>query len=322
MRIRKRSNGNWQVEIRLNGQNISKTFADRKSCLLFGKQIEKKIRSYRGDKSLNISLETLIYKYMGDFSSHRKQKANEINKWKKIIRDYKWLVQLNLAEISGEHFLRFRERRIHDGPRALNQDLSLFNVLFKKIINVYGYSLQINPVTHIERAKENIYGRRRIISKREYRIFLECQEPYRLFFLLARNIGARPFSEITNIKWSDFDNINNCLYIRTGKTNNATRIIPISKYLVREIEKNKQNQSEYLIPKTKIAIHKKFQRVCSKYGIEDLQIYDFRRQFVRDLVERDLPVRKIAKLTGHSWSSAFKLTELYSGEAHLRKFGY
>jgi integrase len=322
MRIRKRQNGKWQVEIRIHRQNISKTFADKKSCIQFGNSVEKQLRTFNTTKDMSTTVEQVIHKYIDDFSIHRKQSANEIRKWNKRIRDYPWLVRLSLAEITGEHFLRFREKRLKDGSRALNQDLSLFSVMFKKVINVYGFPLQNNPVAHIERAKENTYGRRRIITRREYKVFLESQEPYRLFFLLARNIGARPFSEITNFRWADFDNINNCLYVRSGKTNNATRTIPLTKYLVKQIEKNKNNNSEYIIPKSKIAIHKKFARLTNKYAIDDLQIYDFRRQFVRDLVERDMPIRKIARLTGHSWSSAFRLTELYSGEKHLRKFGH
>ena len=180
------------------GQSISKTFADKKSCIQFGNTVEKQLRTFNTTKDMSTTVEQVIHKYIDDFSIHRKQSANEIRKWNKIIRDYPWLVRLSLAEITGEHFLRFREKRLKDGSRALNQDLSLFSVMFKKVINVYGFPLQNNPVAHIERAKENTYGRRRIITRREYKVFLESQEPYRLFFLLARNIGARPFSEITN----------------------------------------------------------------------------------------------------------------------------
>ena len=103
MRIRKRQNGKWQVEIRICHQNISKTFADKKSCIQFGKTVENQLRTFNTTKDMSTTVEQVIHKYIDDFSIHRKQSANEINKlksWFNALEPSFNLFSLNLRKCS------------------------------------------------------------------------------------------------------------------------------------------------------------------------------------------------------------------------------
>tara|TARA_R100000734_G_C3305323_1_gene95841 strand:- start:252 stop:1217 length:966 start_codon:yes stop_codon:yes gene_type:complete len=321
MRIRRR-NGKWSAEVRRKGQSFHNTFLDKKSAVQWATNMEKSLLIYTGgSQSLDTKILNIIEDYQRDFTLKKVSAKEELRRWSKIIKDYKWLVNLSIGEVSPKHFLEFKAKRLADGNRTFNMDLVLFNQLFKKAINIYKFPIE-NPVQHIEKAKENHYGRRRVITRAEYKLLLRTKLPYSIFFLLARNTGARPFSEITKWKWKDFDDVNNKIIIRKGKTNRATREIPLTQFLVNQVRKLKGRGHSTIIGKDESAITSMFKRFIKLHNIEDLQIYDFRREFVRNLVDRDVPVKKISKLTGHSWASAYKLTELYSGYASIRGNGF
>ena len=130
MHIRKR-NKKYFVVVQVKGQRIQKSFSDKPSCDQWGKDIEKKLNQYR-TLSLNVKLTELIDRYIVDFTAHKKDVVLETQRWRKIQRDYKWLVNLTLADIESHHFNRFKNERIKDGNIAFNNDITLLKHLFKK----------------------------------------------------------------------------------------------------------------------------------------------------------------------------------------------
>lgn len=322
MNIRKRKSGKWNVQIRVKGQFHSKTFADYKSCVQYGTEIEKKLLSHNSaDVSLNVSISQLIERYKQEFTIHKKQGPNELRRWAKIQREHPWLVNLTLLEIKPLHFQKYKTIRSVAGHRAFNQDLNLFSVLFKKCIGVWGYPLEQIPTAYIEKMPNNPYGRHRHITKSEYRKIISMTEPYGTFFMTLRNTGLRPYSELLNVRKSDVDDYDNVLHIRQSKTNKSRRV-PISDYLMARL-KEIDSPTEYLFPLSRFGILSKWRRFIKKQNIDEkLEVYDLRREFVKGLVKRDLPIHQIARLTGHSFATANRMIELYSGFAHIRKYGH
>jgi integrase len=314
MHIRKR-NKKYFVVVQVKGQRIQKSFSDKPSCVQWGKDIEKKLNQYR-TLSLNVKLTELIDRYIVDFTAHKKDVVLETQRWRKIQRDYKWLVNLTLADIESHHFNRFKNERIKDGNIAFNNDITLLKHLFKKCNTAWNYNIP-NPIINIEKAKKNPYGSFRELSRYEYKQLLNSK--YRLFFLIGRNTGMRPFSEILNLKTTDFDEYNKCFYIRQSKSNKSRTVI-ISDYLISQIKKHKSN-TEYLCPFTKNGIESFFRRFKHRNNIEKLTVYDCtRRQCAKDVVRRKLPLPDIAKTFGWSWKTAHDMIELYSGAKALRNY--
>ncbi len=316
MHIRKRGK-KYYVVVQHKTQRIQKSFADKPSCVQWGKDIEKKLNQYRS-QSINIKLSELIDRYITDFTAHKKDCLNETRRWRKIQNDYKWLVNLSLADIESHHFNKFKNERVHDGNIAFNNDITLLKHLFKKCNSDWGYNIP-NPTINISKAKKNPYGSFRELSRKEYKLLLKSK--YKLFFLIGRNTGMRPFSEILNLKINDLDEYNKCFYIRQSKSNKSRSVI-ISDFLISQIKNHRPNKStEYLCPFTKDGIQSFFRRFKETNNIEELSIYDCtRRQCAKDVVRRGVPLPDIAKTFGWSWKTAHEMIELYSGAKALRKF--
>ena len=155
MHIKKRGK-KYYVVVQHRTQRIQKSFVDKLSCVQWAKDIEKKLNQYRS-QSINIKLSELIDRYITDFTAHKKDRLNETRRWRKIQNDYKWLVNLSLADIESHHFNKFKNERIHDGNIAFNNDITLLKHLFKKSNTDWGYNIP-NPTTNISKAKKNPYG--------------------------------------------------------------------------------------------------------------------------------------------------------------------
>ena len=323
MYIKKRSAGKFQVLVQVNKTRHYATFSTRRECELWGKRTEKQLKAFSSNKSLNIKLKDLMLMYKKDYVSKMKTKYEQSNKIDHLIREYKWLVNLTLLEaLEVKHWLKFRNERLEDGPDALNQSLTIFNVLFNKIKTVYEYPIDKNPIVFIDRAKTNTYGRLRVITYKEYKSILknvhyvEDKEKlmYQVFYLLNRHCGFRPFCETRLIKWSQVDDINNQIFIGKSKTNSGIRSMPIPKWLMKKIIKLKPySTSEYIFNRSKSGLEKNFQSICKVYNIEDLQVYDLRRNYCRRLVLKGYGIKDVAKAMGHSFVTANKMVELYSG---------
>lgn len=323
MYIRKRKS-KWQVMVRHGGQRLSKTFIDRSSCVAWAHDMKKqliKLSKYQSiEASLNTKLKDLIVRYQKEFSALKIDGKTEIARWNKLIRDYRWLVNLTLAELRTSDFSRFKEERVKDGNIAFNTDLTLLRHLFKKAINTWGYEIQ-NPTLPIEKAKRNPYGRHRHLKRSEYKLLLSGPTKYMVYFLLGRNTGLRPYSELINITWNDVDDINMVIYIRRSKTN-ISRKVPLTKFLLKQLLKLKKDHSLRVFDFKKYGVESYFKRFKKKHGIENLQIYDCtRRQFCFDVVQRGFSVDKISRITGHKWQTAHNMIELYSGVSSLRQLG-
>ena len=324
MYIRKRVTGTFQVQVRMKGQFYSATFNSRRECEVWGKDIEKKLKTVSTNtKSMNVKLKDFMEMYKKDFVPNMKTAYEEKNKINHLLREYKWLVNLTLIEaMEVSVCLRFRKERIKEGNVALNKSLCFFNVLFQKIRNIYEYPLEKNPLTYIEKAKTNTYGRLRVITRQEYKCILSNDPKlghqerlmYKAYYLLNRHCGIRPFGEALRIKWSQLDDINDRIYIGDSKTNSGRRSMPIPKFLINILLKHKKNtNSDFIFNRTKSGMEKNFQALCKLYEIDDLQPYDLRRNYCRSLVLKGYGIKDIAKAMGHSFVTANKMVELYSG---------
>ena len=314
-----KSGFSYQAQLRINGYYISKNFKDLRSAKYFVHTTESKLMQ---NSNLNLSgvsqtLKELIYKYIEDFVILKKTKKTEINRWKFIIRNYPKLVETKVSNLSPQHFISFKNKRMVHGRRTTNYDLTMFHVLFEKAIKVWLLPIPLNPVTPIEKLPLD-KGRYRPIDPQEYlkilRYSKDRSREFYLIILILKNTGIRP-NELLKLRLEDIDQINKLLIIRTSKTY-SLRTIPISSYLIKLILKL-DSKKNLIFNVSKWGLISRWYRLCKSLNIKDLQMYDFRRSFAQRYIDHkkgDVP--SLARIGG--WSS-WDMVQRYYGQFRLSK---
>ena len=164
----------YQAKVRLNGIITSKHFDKREHAKKWITDTEQSIYknsniSYSNNKT---TLKELINKYLVEIVALTKSKRSVTNRWNRIIKLNKHLVNLPATKITPQHMLDYRNRRMVDGKRTANLDLQQFHALFERAIKLWQFPISNNPVKYVEKFKTT-KGRYRPIYRNEYAIILK-----------------------------------------------------------------------------------------------------------------------------------------------------
>lgn len=130
--------------------------------------------------------------------------------------------------------------------------------------------------------------------------------------------SARRVSEITSIKWTDYEAEEKRVKVRGMKNPNKSEGSDVWCQLTDEACKiiDKQPRSdERIFPVSHVTISRRFVNACQLLGIEDLHYHDFRHLAATRLAEIGYTVPQIASITGHK---TWKMVARYS---HVAKIG-
>ena len=159
--IRKRQ-GKYQVQVRLQGQQISKTFKQLKDAKKWGVFYESKI-NLGNDLEIvdkNLSLRDLINRYLSEITPTKKgserEKARLIRLLKEPISKYK------IYQLKTKDFVRFKNKRLKDGNRTCAYDLVLLHHIYNTAIKQWSCPLSNNPVSNVQKPKCNPPRERRL----------------------------------------------------------------------------------------------------------------------------------------------------------------
>lgn len=315
-----RSGITFEARVRLNGINTYRSFGTRTQAKKWIVDTEQSIYKNKNiDYSNNkTTLKELIEKYLVEIVALTKSKRSVTNRWNRIIKLNKHLVNLPATKITPQHMLDYRNRRMVDGKRTANLDLQQFHALFERAIKLWQFPISNNPVKYVEKFKTT-KGRYRPIYRNEYAIILKYAKQrthkFYLAILLLKHCGFRP-NEIFALTHNDIDEVARVLIVRQSKTN-QTRVVPINLFLINEIKKSKSiYKTKYIVPYTTNGFASLFRRMTQRLGIVDLQAYDFRRGFAQRFIDKrkgDIPT--LARLGG--WSS-WEMVQRYYGKESIR----
>jgi integrase len=223
--IRKRGN-KYQVQVRVQGQKITKSFNKLSHARRFGIHYENKILLGNQLQTLNkhLSLKDLINKYLKEITPLKKGKDREQQRLNRLLKED--LVNQKVYKLNTKDFIEFKNRRIKDGNRTCRYDLTLLHHIYNTAIKQWCYPITLNPLTNIQKPKCNPPRERRL-NDNELKYILNHNfknKNMNNIIELAIETGMRK-SEILSITKEDIkDN-----YILLSDTKNgSTRKIPLT----------------------------------------------------------------------------------------------
>ncbi len=258
----------------------------------------------------HITLKEYIEKYYIPFQKNAKTGANfkHILGQLNIITGYNF-TDMAINTISENDIVNFfnllkNDRNVKQA--TVNRYRSLLNHIFNtamkdKVVNY-------NPVKYIKRYKEK--NRDRALNSNEIKALLEtCRqsrnEELYYIVLVALYTGMR-YSNIVNMKRS---NIKGNVYQLDGNETKSGKeqLIYLHQDLMNELNKHMQdfNRDNIFITKR---VKRSFKTACNKAGIENFRFHDLRRTFATTLLYKDVNIKTIQNMLGHS---SIMMTERY-----------
>ena len=289
--IRKRQ-GKYQVQVRVQGQKITKTFRQLNHARRWGIYHENKI--LLGNKlealSKNLSLRDLINKYIDEISPFKKGYIREKQRLIRILKES--IVLQKIYQLNTKDFIEYKNNRIKDGNRTCAYDLSLLHHIYNTAIKQWCYPITHNPLTNIQKPKCNPPRERRL-SDNELKYILNHNFKNRNMnniIELAIETGMRK-SEILSITNNDIKD--NCIYLSDTK-NNSPRKIPLTKKVKVIINKS---ILPYSISSNAVRLN--WYRMTKRAGIVDLHFHDLRHEAISRFFEKGLSIPEVSLISGH-----------------------
>ena len=289
--IRKRSN-KYQVQVRVQGQKITKSFNNLTDARRWAVFNENKILLGAELQSLNkkISLKDLINKYIDEVTPIKKGHATETQRLRRLLKEP--LVNQKVYQLKTRDFLEFKQRRIKDGNRTCAYDLVLLHHIYNTAIKQWCYPIPHNPLSNIQKPRCNPPRERRL-NDNETKYILNHQfknNNMNNIIELAIETGMRR-SEILSITKDDIKD--NCIYLSDTK-NNSPRKIPLTKK-VKEII----NKSILPYSISSNAVRLNWYRMTKRAGIVDLHFHDLRHEAISRFFEKGLSIPEVSLISGH-----------------------
>ncbi|NKA17106.1 MAG: hypothetical protein EBV74_04225 [Alphaproteobacteria bacterium] len=223
--IRKRQ-GKYQVQVRIQGQSISKTFCYLKDAQRWGAFYENKLNLGEELDTLDkqLSLADLIHRYLKEITPTKKGAFMENIRLKRLLTDP--IVNRKVYQLKTRDFVEFKNRRLPDGNRTCRYDLSMLHHLYNVAIKQWSYPINYNPITNVPKPKANPPRERRL-SDNELKYILneKFKNPHMNNIIsLAIETGMRR-GEILAIKPDSVQD--NFIYLSDSK-NGYPRKIPLT----------------------------------------------------------------------------------------------
>lgn len=265
------------------------------------------------------------YNYQKD--KVRKQTLNKIsNQYKNYISI---LGKVKINEITVNHYKIFRKKLLDSKLSVLycSKVQSLFIRLIK-FANKY-YSTSTAILKHIEPFKDinSIKKEMLFFTYEEYLKFIDnVDDDYKVFFEVLYFMGLRQ-GECLALTWKDVDFKNNTLNINKtltskikgetytispAKTQSSCRILPIPNCVLNDLKRLYNCATKYVdfnkewfvfgnsLPFKETTIQNHKNKACSKAGVKQIRIHDFRHSCASLLINKGASIALVSKYLGHS----------------------
>jgi integrase len=289
--IRKR-NGKYQVQIRIQRKNLTKTFSNLKDARKWGSHYESKIHLGNDLETLdkNIILADLINKYLKEITPTKKGWHMETIRMKRLLRQS--ISKRPVYLLKTKDFVEYKNERIKDGKIACRYDLTLLHHLYNVAIKQWSYPILSNPISNVPKPKPNP-SRERRLSDNELKYILneKFKNPHmKNIILLAIETGMRR-GEILAIKTQNL--MENYIWLPDSKNGNP-RKIPLSNKA-----KSILKESILPFPVSPNAVRLCWNRMIKRSGIQDLHFHDLRHEAISRFFEMGLSVPEVSLISGH-----------------------
>jgi integrase len=311
----------WWTCIRHNGIKIQKSLetSDRK----LAQAIEAKIRTeivegkyYEKLAGNNKTFIDMMDKFMKEHAPKVSNKT-QTSYTTSLNHLIPFFGESSLLSISPKMISRYKVLRKDEGakPASVNLELSMLSKAFSLAVREWEW-LRDNPVSRVQKDKEN-NERDRWLSKDEETVILNnCPEWLRDILVFDLNTGLRQ-DELLSLEWSRVNLLRKTILITKTK-NDKPKTVPLNKIAldvinrrskVRSIKNNfvffNRNGKKISANNLRVA----FYIVMRKAGIKDFRFHDLRHTFATRLAQAGVDLYKISKLLGHK---DIKMTQRYA----------
>ena len=224
---------------------------------------------------------------------------------------HRTLQSINAGDVERYKIHRSQQKRknARDGrlvsPAAVNRDLAVLRILFN-----YAKRLGIvdkNPVSDVRFFRER-QNHMPVLSPEEEQRYLAATSPLlRDVAVVMLETGMRP-GEIYRLRKQDIDLDLGSVHVRSGKTANAARFIPLTPRAVSILKSRMdQDNTEWLFPcpfdfsKHVLDVRKAHDAAVRRAGIEPpLRLYDLRHTALTRMAMSGIDLPTLKELAGHS----------------------
>lgn len=303
----KKLGNNWRVEVYKTVKGVvhrpTAVFKTKAEAQAWATQIESEILSGARGKVKAVTFGALLKEYAKKVSTKKRGEKWEVNRINLICKDEIALVKL--ADLSASDITAWRERSLKRVSEAsVRREWNLLSAAVNIAINEWEW-LDTNPFAKVKRPSDSV-ARTRIFSDKEIDLLCHTlgyekdKKPKTITarvgcaLLFAIETGMR-MGEIAALKWSDVEKT--VATVRTGKTQAATRRVPLSpeaQRLLKQLPKNGDTCFDLLSKQ----IDSLFRKARDKALLADLHFHDSRATAVGRLAKK-LDILDLAKMIGH-----------------------
>jgi len=299
----------WQVQIRIKGQTLSKSFEKKTEAQEWATKSEAEI--IRGvatsaQQQYKVFGE-LITKYRKEIFPTIRGTIQEASRLK-ILEDS--FGTKTISELTTARLVVYRNARLNlVGPQTVKHELSLLLRILRLAQSEWGFTLS-NGIPLVKMPKLPNGRSRRLETEEEAQLVSELP-PLQAQMMLFTLETAMRRGELCSMKWGHVDIKARLLRILQTKTG-APRVIPLSNPAIKILQGLPRNISGNVWDIEPGSVSQAFSRACARCGIKDLRWHDLRHEAATRLIERGLTIPEASLITGHTTAT---MLERYT---HLR----
>lgn len=295
-----RQRGNrWQVQVRQQGVNQSRTFATHREARAWAAEVEGGKRREGTSHTLREALE----RYAQEVSITKKGERWECLRLAMLTCDP--VAELRFRDLKARDIAEWRDRRLQKVSGAsVNRELNVLSSVFERARKEWGWATE-NPTKDVQRPPRPRPRVRRITEEEIERVLLSLHydeaEPVTLkiqelavAFLLAIETGMR-MGELVGLRWA-YISLDEAYLTLIDSKNSDSRQVPLSRRARELLAKLRHQDPPFRF--TGQSGSALFYKAVRRAGIEDLTFHDTRHEALTRLARR-LGVLELARMVGH-----------------------
>lgn len=318
--LRKRS-GKWNVQVRRDGHNISKTFQFKEDAQRWAREHERLIDLGQGIPQAllvggdSLTVRELLGRYETEVSSKKRSASSETYMIRSILR--RPIAELKVSSVTASSVGEYRDQRLTQvTASSVRRELAIIQHCFNIARREWG--IDVPDLRELSKPPASRARDRRLTEddlKAIGTAFNECiNKLVKPTYLFALATGMRR-GEVLSLRWSNIDTKLNTAFLEMTKNGNS-RTVPLCPRALQALEmlpttEGKRKVSDLVFPITANALRLSWERLKKRAGIEDLRWHDLRHEAISRFFELGLSVPEVSLISGHKDSRMlFRYTHL------------
>ncbi len=299
----RRRKSRWQVQIRRQGHQLSRTFRPRADAELWARQLEADLdRGGLPTDSRKLRVHTLgdlLKRYEAEVVPRKRSADREVYMLRVILRHPVARVPLHL--LTTTEIAKYRDHRLAlVKSDSVRRELAVVRHCIEVARNEWGFGLPLNPVQQVKMPRAGNPRERRAHPGELEKLLKACEASRNRWLPavihLAVETGMRR-SELLAMRWDDVDLDARTVLLRNTK-NGFPRTVPLSPPALNVI-KDMPHCGPTVFSISPNALRLAWERLRRRAGVLELRFHDLRHEAVSRFFERGLNVPEVAMISGH-----------------------